>query len=682
MKKLAMVVMTAVLFAAVAVPVTSAAANAPRDGGSAPRADTVSGATPNYRTFLKDDAKGMPEAGGSYTCLKAQAPFTYFTQEWYGVKLSYLLDVEVGLKEGTTAIKVLASDGYSVTLTLDELRDKNPKGLYTMLAWKRGEVNKTGGPYQELDEREGPLRLIVPQEVIGPHNTGTPNWNKAVQMVRDIEVHPTPPGLPSVEPASVPPGEIVVYGNILNRRSFTVDRLKSIARVTGSYHWKNTFNTEGNTTFTGIPLDYLLERVVGIRSGTTGASVIASDSYTASFTTKQLRASPNGLDTILAWNEDGKELAPEPGSEGPLKVVRPQVNSSDVNKSDWVRNTRVVRVDPAGTGPVPSGSSVPSDRIIVCGNSEAGNVPDTWYLAEGYTGGGFEEFICIANPNSWKTRVTIEYMVQGEDNRTQQLEVPARSRATVRVNDVVGDGKNVSAKVQGYHGDSIVAERAMYWNGRAGGHCATGVTAPGGEWYMAEGSTAAGFETWVLLQNPGDDAAKVTVTYMNETGEKPGPVLDMAPHSRTTVNVADTLPGDWQVSTKVTSDQPVIAERAMYWNGRKGGHCENAVDHPKFRSILAEGSTAGGFETWVLLQNPGPADATVYITYLTGEGAKERPAILVPAGTRMSINEANDVGENYQVSLQVNSTAPVAVERAVYWFGRLEGSCSRGYEAW
>ena len=203
------------------------------------------------------------------------------------------------------------------------------------------------------------------------------------------------------------------------------------------------------------------------------------------------------------------DLEPEPAGEGPLKAGPSAGGPGDINKSDWVKNVRVIRVDPAGTEPVPGGGQVPSDRVLVCGNTDPGNVPDTWYLAEGYTGGGFEEFICVANPNSWKTKVDIEYMVRGRgEQATQQLDVPARSRATVRVNDVVGDGKNVSAKVEGYHGDSIVAERAMYWNGRAGGHCATGVTAPGQSGTWPRALPPAGFETWILLQNPGDEAGE------------------------------------------------------------------------------------------------------------------------------------------------------------------------------
>ncbi|MBN2169505.1 MAG: hypothetical protein JW738_09695, partial [Actinobacteria bacterium] len=94
------------------------------------------------------------------------------------------------------------------------------------------------------------------------------------------------------------------------------------------------------------------------------------------------------------------------------------------------------------------------------------------------------------------------------------------------------------------------------------------------EWYLAEGSTGinqqGSFETWVLIQNPGDVAATVNLFYQTPTGETAGPVLNLDPHTRTTVNVAETVPNEFSVSTRITSDNPVIAERAMYWNSNAG----------------------------------------------------------------------------------------------------------------
>jgi len=110
----------------------------------------------------------------------------------------------------------------------------------------------------------------------------------------------------------------------------------------------------------------------------------------------------------------------------------------------------------------------------------------------------------------------------------------------------------------------------MYWNTpdvyRQAAHDSIGVTAAARDWYLAEGSTGISeegyFETWVLVQNPGGSTADVTLTYMTPSGTVEGPSLKLDPNTRQSVNVADI----WSVSTRVTSNQPVIAERSMYWN--------------------------------------------------------------------------------------------------------------------
>jgi DMSO/TMAO reductase YedYZ molybdopterin-dependent catalytic subunit len=779
---------SALLAAALALtllPVMTVATSAQTVGPAGVRVDSSTGATPNYRTYLKADLKDMPYEGGYYTCLKATAPYTYFSQSWYGIPMSYLLNVEVGMKTGTTGIKVIASDGYSATLTPAEVTMTNPDGFHTLLAWQHGTENQKNSSLVEMGNDEGPFRLIVPQAVKGQHGVGTDNFNRSVKMVRAIEIQPTPPGMPSADPSKIPPGQVLIYGNVLNRRTFSLSQMKSLRSVSATVKWLNSFPTHGQATEVGVQLPCFLNQPVGLLSGATSVTAVGSDGFPGTFTMDQVNKTyPDGNQMMLSWNENGSDLQPTPvPGGGPLKIVRPQTSYTDVNKSEWVSNVRVLSVGPT-TEALPDATRVPANRLIVCGLSDPKNVPDTWYLAEGYTGGGFEEWICIGNPNPWKTRVDITYMIQGEGNKSQTLSVDPMSRATVKVNDAVGDGKSVSAKVVGHEGDSIVVERAMYWNGKAGGHCAAGVnsaaknwylaegstaggfetwvllqnpgdtgaivkltymnesgpvagptlnmaahsrttvnvadtlagnwqvstqvvadvpviaeramywgnrkaghdavgvTAPGNEWYMAEGCTAGGFETWVLLQNPGAGAAKATVTYMNETGPKAGPVVDIPAHSRKTINVADTLPGDYQVSTKVTSDKPLIAERSVYFNSRQGGTCETATDSPKLKSLLAEGATDGGFESWILVQNAGEIDATVYITYLTGQGPVERAPLLVPAGKRVSVNEFNDVGANMQVSAQVYSSVPVAVERAVYWNNRIEGHCSKGYASW
>jgi len=199
-----------------------------------------------------------------------------------------------------------------------------------------------------------------------------------------------------------------------------------------------------------------------------------------------------------------------------------------------------------------------------------------------------------------------------------------------------------------------------------------------GTWYLAEGSTGGDFETWVLVQNPGDEAANVKMTYMTDSGEIKGPEFSLGAGRRKSINVADTVPGTWEVSTKVETSVPVVAERAMYWNGRRGGSESIGVSELAGTWYLAEGSTGGDFETWVLVQNPGDEAANVKMTYMTDSGEIKGPEFSLGAGRRKSINVADTVPGTWEVSTKVETSVPVVAERAMYWNGRTEGSLSIG----
>ncbi len=98
-----------------------------------------------------------------------------------------------------------------------------------------------------------------------------------------------------------------------------------------------------------------------------------------------------------------------------------------------------------------------------------------------------------------------------------------------------------------------------------------GITAPALTWYLAEGSTAGGMETFILVQNPGDAPAQVTLSFLTAEGERPGPGATLAPGTRRTFKANDYV-NSYDVSTRVESDQPVVAERAMYGNSRAWAH--------------------------------------------------------------------------------------------------------------
>ena len=102
-----------------------------------------------------------------------------------------------------------------------------------------------------------------------------------------------------------------------------------------------------------------------------------------------------------------------------------------------------------------------------------------WYFAEGTTRPGFQTYLCISNPHFQDVEVTVRYITNQEganETKTEKVMVAGNSRHTIRVNEVVGEGKDVSFEVTS--GVPIVVERSMYFStgGYVGGGASLGFT--------------------------------------------------------------------------------------------------------------------------------------------------------------------------------------------------------------
>ncbi len=151
--------------------------------------------------------------------------------------------------------------------------------------------------------------------------------------------------------------------------------------------------------------------------------------------------------------------------------------------------------------------------------------------------------------------------------------VQAGRRLTVCVPSEVGTGLDVSVALES--ASPFAAERPIYFRYTgfgawwSGGHCVTGVPALLGRAYFAEGYTGPGFQEWLCLFNPGDATSKLNVTYQVQGSGAQAPlVVELAPHTRTTLRVNDHAGPGLQLSTlvEVVEGPPVVAERPMYFN--------------------------------------------------------------------------------------------------------------------
>ncbi|MGE3844518.1 MAG: hypothetical protein AB7I50_23380, partial [Vicinamibacterales bacterium] len=172
----------------------------------------------------------------------------------------------------------------------------------------------------------------------------------------------------------------------------------------------------------------------------------------------------------------------------------------------------------------------------------------------------------------------------------------------------------------------------------------------------------------------------LVVTFLLSNGTTIEKRYTMAPHSRLTVNVewADPALADVAVSTTVTSDVPVVAERAMYWPGDASSWREahnsfgTTVTGPHWGFAEGRVGQAPGFDTFILLANPNPTAATVQLTFMREHG---RPTVVktyhVQATARFNVwvnamvPELED--ENFGVVIDSTNGVPLAAERAMYW---------------
>ena len=329
--------------------------------------------------------------------------------------------------------------------------------------------------------------------------------------------------------------------------------------------------------------------------------------------------------------------------------------------------------------------------------------PTTIYFAEGYTGrratngrADFDEEIAVLNPESFATTVTFTYQIQGQAVPVvKTVAVGANSVLRESVNGDVGPDRIVSAIVSADY--RIAAERVMQRMAEAGRLDSTsslGNTAPGTTWYFAEGYTGATFQQYLTIQNPSAAPANVTVTFLPQNVPSASPravTLTVPANSRATENIRrDYLPyGGQSVGMIVTSDQPIVAERVLYFgtgagSAKFGGTAKAGLSDPAQQFFFAFGSRPGSDtanalapgqtvndESYVTVVNPNATVATVQVDFYSAIGQRlGGQALTVAPRTRRTTVVNSILGPvRGPFSTRVTADQPILVERPQYFGG-------------
>ena len=253
-----------------------------------------------------------------------------------------------------------------------------------------------------------------------------------------------------------------------------------------------------------------------------------------------------------------------------------------------------------------------------------------WYLAEGATHSGFQLFYLLQNANDADASVTIEYLRPVGAPVTRTYPVARHSRTNVWVN-VDADLASTDVSATFTSTLPIIVERAMYLDrpgqAFAAGHESAAVTAPATSWFLAEGATGPYFDLFVLIANPSTSDAHITARFLTPGGQVIEQSRVVPAKSRSNIWVDVEVPGleNTAVSTTVTSDVPVLVERAMWWPGPSWQEAHNTFGATTTGTkwALAEGEVGGtdGSETYVLIANTSAHAGRVKVTVHKEDGS-------------------------------------------------------------
>jgi Tol biopolymer transport system component len=437
-----------------------------------------------------------------------------------------------------------------------------------------------------------------------------------------------------------------------------------------------------------------------VPGGTTGTQIFRKDLATGEIRLASSDAAGtrgNALSTEASITADGRYVA---FTSQATNLVTPATMGYQVFRKDLATGeVNLCSADALGAqgNALSQGASISSDGRYVAFESTSTNLltpattlqqvfrkelraPHCFYFAEGYTGAGFQEYLCLGNPYGNRNSVDVTYLYKDGTTKEETYNLPGNSRSTINVNAAAGANAEVSLKCES--GSPFIAERPMYFDyqGRwTGGHDAVGATSTSTSWYFAEGYTGAGFDEWICVLNPGDVPAGLTFRFQTqEEGEKVIEGFSVGPHTRQTFKANDLLAGgSYQTSLKLESDHPVVAERPMYFDysgtggyNWTGGSCVMGAPLLASSYYFAEGTTRAGFEEWLTIQNPNPATINVHAVYYLGAGAPVERDYPVPAGRRSTVLVNSDsvgVGTEKDVSVLLTSPSPFLAERPTYF---------------
>jgi hypothetical protein len=198
-------------------------------------------------------------------------------------------------------------------------------------------------------------------------------------------------------------------------------------------------------------------------------------------------------------------------------------------------------------------------------------VADTWYFPEGKVSEGLTERFQLYNPSRQEAAAELHLTLDQGQAEPIVVAIPAESRVTVTANEEARIPKDVShaVTVKSVNGVGIVVERtidALPASHRSGLAIMPGALLATNRAAFAAGASGDQTDEWVVLQNPGDRAASVSITILAGGTPIADPALqhlDVAAGQRRAVHLTDTIKLA-ATPLLVESSEPIVVERDLF----------------------------------------------------------------------------------------------------------------------
>jgi hypothetical protein len=340
-------------------------------------------------------------------------------------------------------------------------------------------------------------------------------------------------------------------------------------------------------------------------------------------------------------------------------------------------------------------STVVAVTLIIVAGAGLRAQPGVPYGVEG-------EFLVFMNVQPVPANVTLEYRLPGKPRLARHsFTLKPASRHTLSLADAPYL-RDATACFRAVSDVPIAAGRIAWFKtgdvSYGGDEEYPGAPAPSTTWLFAEGFVAPDNDTWIVLTNPLEAAAQVTLEWFRDGGPLTVTRHAVPPLEQVAVR-AGARPeiGTGTLSVRLTSDVPVLAERVLQWGIALGGPSwvswvsTGITSSPGFRSssrtwYFPELKTGDTAEAYLCLLNPNDADASVTVQAIArpagsaasrassrGEAVPVRPGevaaretLRVPRRSRFTWDVHRRL-PRFTGALAVESDLPVVAELPNYW---------------